>query len=146
MAKSLPVIDRNLAFEKSVELLRKCTSPHGFLASSENIDNYHRVFARDSMILSMAALMLDTDEFVETIKSSLRTLKKYSGKHGEIPSNVDGDSGSVSFGGNVGRVDSNMWFIVGAGEYILRYDDKAFFEEMREMIEKILFFVRSMGI
>jgi hypothetical protein len=139
MAKSLPVIDRNLAFEKSVELLRKCTSPHGFLASSENIDNYHRVFARDSMILSMAALMLDTDEFVETIKSSLRTLKKYSGKHGEIPSNVDGDSGSVSFGGNVGRVDSNMWFIVGAGEYILRYDDKAFFEEMREMIEKILF-------
>jgi hypothetical protein len=46
------------AEQRSLDMLRNCLTPSGFGASSSNVDNYARVWARDGIIAGFFSLSL----------------------------------------------------------------------------------------
>jgi len=136
-------MNRSLEFEagydKAVALLHACATPDGFVASPSDHDNYRRVWSRDGAIISLAALLSQDDELIETARRTFETLVAHQGPHGEIPSNVDTVAQRVSYGGTTGRVDADLWFVIGCGEYWLETGDDAFLERLLPAIEKVRF-------
>lgn len=126
-------------YEKACELLHQCRTRVGFLASPSESDNYRRIWSRDGVILSLAAMLTDEPELVESARETLNTLARFQGPHGEIPSNVDPTSQRISYGGTTGRVDASLWFVIGCGEYWKCSGDHEFIERMVPVLEKVRF-------
>mgnify|MGYP001292084739 CR=1 FL=1 len=126
-------------YQQAISLLSRCCSPDGFLASFQKRYNYHRIWGRDGAINSLAALLTGHQDLIDCGRRTLLTLAKHQGPHGEIPSNVDPLSGRISYGGTVGRVDSNLWFLIGCGEYWQRSADEDFLDRIREPLERVVF-------
>lgn len=126
------------AYQKSLETLKKCAKPEGFVASVTEKDNYYRVFSRDAVIMSLAALATGDEELRECTKNSLLILGDTQGEHGEIASNVALDKSSISFGGTAGRVDATIWFVIGVVQYYKHTGDKNFLEKMFPKLERCM--------
>ena len=125
--------------KRAIDILLSCSSDDGFLASPTEHDNYRRIWARDGVIIGLAALLTENDHLCNSFKNTLLTLARYQGPHGEIPSNVDPNSERVSFGGTTGRVDADLWFVIGCGEYWAATGDDDFLEHIFPAIEKTRF-------
>ncbi len=126
-------------YEKAVDLIRVCETESGFLASPTRKDNYRRIWSRDGVIIGMTGLLIEDTSLTDTMKQTLQTLADHQGPHGEIPSNVDTSTGRVSYGGMTGRVDADLWFMVGCGEYWHRTLDDAFIASMMPVLKKVSF-------
>ncbi len=130
------------AVAQAQALIRRCSCPHGFLAGPDSIDNYGRVWGRDGVITGLAVLMAEDQELIKTFRKTLFTLATHQGPHGEIPSNVGfngGDKDKISYGGTAGRVDADLWFVIGCCEYWQKTRDDSFLEKMMPVIEKVMF-------
>jgi GH15 family glucan-1,4-alpha-glucosidase len=130
----------NLNYKKAIELLQKCSSSEGFLASAQDVSNYKRVWARDGVICGLAALASGEEDLIETFKNTLEILAKNQHKNGTIPSNVLVSNGisEVSYGGLAGRVDAVTWFIIGVCQYAFYKNDVDFVAQYDIEIEKCL--------
>ena len=126
-------------YTRSLALLHECCSEDGFLASPSPHDNYRRVWARDGVIIGLAALMSGDQELVASLRHTLLTLARHQGPHGEIPSNVDTAAGRVSYGGTTGRVDADLWFIIGCCQYWQVTGDDDFLGDMMPVLERVRF-------
>ncbi|MDH5181804.1 MAG: glycoside hydrolase 100 family protein [Gammaproteobacteria bacterium] len=126
-------------YQRAEQLLGECSNPDGFLAAASEHDNYRRIWARDGVIVGLAALMSGNEALVRTLRATLTTLARYQGPHGEIPSNVDTGTQRISYGGTTGRVDADLWFIIGCGEYWRATGDHAFLENIIPAVEKTRF-------
>jgi GH15 family glucan-1,4-alpha-glucosidase len=130
----------NFAYNKAIELLHKCSSSEGFLASAENISNYKRVWARDGVICGLAALASGDEMLIETFKNTLNTLANNQHQNGTIPSNVmtNGSDVEVSYGGLAGRVDAVTWFVIGICQYAFYKKEDTFIKKYEANIELCL--------
>jgi len=130
----------NTSYTKSIELLHRCSSSEGFLASAENITNYKRVWARDGVICGLAALASGDDQLIATFKNTLETLADNQHANGTIPSNVmvSAENSEVSYGGLAGRVDAVSWFVIGICQYAFYKNDAAFVTKYELQIQKCL--------
>ncbi len=126
------------AYKESKKLLEYISTPAGFVASAIDTDNYHRIFARDGVIATIAALLTEDKKLIKTGKQTLLTLAKYQDETGRIVSNVSPDGKRVSFGIQVGRIDASAWFIIGVGQYVKRTKDIAFAKKMHPYIKKTI--------
>lgn len=126
-------------YQHALELLRMCSTEDGFLASPSQRDNYRRIWARDGVILGLAALMTGDHELCASFKHTLLTLARHQGPHGEIPSNVETAAGRISYGGTTGRVDADLWFIIGCAQYWRASGDDDFLSATLPVIEKAHF-------
>ncbi len=126
-------------YEHALELLRRCVTPDGFLASTTPQENYKRVWSRDGVVMGLAGLLTDDTTLHQSFFDTLRTLKENQGPHGEIPSNVDPSTKNVSYGGNTGRVDAGLWYVIGCGAYWRHTQDKHFLQTVLPSIEAITF-------
>ena len=121
------------AYNKSIWILEKCSTPNGFFAA---YPGYDMVFARDSMIMSLGASLID-NKFKETFKNSLITLANNQSKLGQIPNAVDKYSkrkGHVDFK----SIDSTLWFIIGEFFYKESYKDSSLFKAHKKNIERAI--------
>lgn len=132
-------VNREEGYQRALALLHACSSEHGFLASPSKTANYRRVWARDGVILGLAGLLCTDIELLETFRRTLQILADNQGPHGEIPSNVDPDSGRVSYGGTTGRVDSELWFVIGCGEFWRATGDDAFLDAVLPVLNRVSF-------
>jgi glycogen debranching enzyme len=123
--------------ERALAMMRSCIAQEGFLATPEPHDNYRRVWGRDSSIMSLAAAASGDDELVAAAKRTFRTLARYQGPHGEIPSTFDPQTGRVSYGGTAGRVDNDLWFVIGSVELWRRTGDHELLEQLAPSLERV---------
>ncbi|MDY7109618.1 MAG: glycoside hydrolase 100 family protein [Planctomycetota bacterium] len=123
--------------DEAIALLRDCLTDDGFVATPIERHNYHRVWGRDGGIISLAALLSGDEELIDGSRRTLATLARHQGPHGEIPSNVDARTERVSYGGTAGRVDADLWFLIGCGRYWQFTGDEDFLHEMLEPMEKV---------
>ena len=130
---------RKEGYEKARNLLWQLVTDDGFLASSVSRDNYRRIWARDGVIIGLAALMTGIESLVDAMRKTLKTLANHQGEHGEIPSNVDTSTQRISYGGTTGRVDADLWFVIGCTEYWLATGDDDFLNEMLPALERVRF-------
>lgn len=126
MTPKKKIITKENSYRKSVELLKECSTPHGFIASAERKNKYERVWSRDGVICGLAALMSEEKKLIECFRHTLNTLMEYQHELGFIPSNVDFLNKKVSYGGSAGRVDATLWYIIGVSQYFKRTKDKNF--------------------
>ena len=126
-------------YTRALALLRECNTEDGFLASPSQHDNYRRIWARDGVILGLAALTSGDRELVAGMRHTLSTLASHQGPHGEIPSNVDTLAGRVSYGGTAGRIDADLWFLIGCCQYWQATGDEAFLDDMLPVMERVRF-------
>ncbi|SHF84746.1 Alkaline and neutral invertase [Flavobacterium segetis] len=128
----------DINYSKAIELLQKVSSTEGFLASTNNVSNYKRVWARDGVICGLAALASGDEKLIQTFRITLETLGNNQHKNGTIPSNVmtNGEKIEVSYGGLAGRVDAVTWFMIGVCQYAYYTNDFAFVAKFNGHIEK----------
>ncbi len=125
--------------EQALRLLHACNTEHGLLATPTENANYRRIWGRDGVVLGLAALMSGDPELIAGFGRTLETLARHQGPHGEIPSNVDPLAQRVSYGGTVGRVDANLWFVIGLGEYWHATGDDGLLERLLPVLERVQF-------
>ncbi len=126
-------------YDRARALLHRCATSFGFVAAPFGHGNYARIWSRDGVIQSLAGLLTGDQDLVDAARAHLETLAEYRGPHGEIPSNVDPESRRVSYGGTAGRVDADLWFVIGVGEYWAATGDDAFLEQVRPVVDGVLF-------
>lgn len=126
-------------YRRAIALLHDCSTPDGYVASPIKRDNYRRIWARDGVIMGLAALLDGDRDLVDTFRQTLTTLRDHQGPHGEIPSNVDTRTDRISYGGTTGRVDADLWFIIGCGRYWQITGDDAFLDAVLPAIERVRF-------
>jgi len=117
-----PLIEE--AYGHALEILRRCVTPHGFRASGL-LPGYPQVWARDSMITGLGAVLSGEAELLAAFRASLDTLGSHQSELGLIPLNVHPETGECSTE-NAGAVDANLWFILGHYYHTLRTGDLAY--------------------
>jgi glycogen debranching enzyme len=124
------------ALEKAQTILKSECSPIGLMASPEG---YPHVWARDSVITSLGALLSPGHEIC--LRTSLLTLTGQQSELGAIPNNVSVATGRLDHT-NAGSVDSNLWFILG---HLFQYrvsGDAAFLRAQWSTLEQALLWLR----
>ncbi|MBI5804298.1 hypothetical protein HY450_03575 [Candidatus Pacearchaeota archaeon] len=119
------------AYKKAIEVLEKCSTPHGFNAA---YPGYDALWSRDGMIMSLGASLIGT-KFKETIAKSISELAKYQSEKGQIPNAIDIYSTRrkhVDFQ----SVDSTLWFIIGNFVYKERFNDSSLLKDNLRKIKK----------
>lgn len=138
----MPMVSEELkttGYRQAVELLRACATRNGFVASAQDRMNYQRIWSRDSTVAALAALSIGDQELIQTARRTFETLLDHQGPHGEVPSNVDPKTGRVSYGGTAGRLDGNLWLIIGCGAYWKATGDDAFLDRYIKPLERVQF-------
>ncbi len=125
-----------LALEKAQEVLAQECCPLGLMASSEG---YRQVWARDSVITSLGALLTPGHE--ECLPRSLETLAGQQSELGAIPNNVSVATGRLDHT-NAGSVDSNLWYILGHYFNNQESGDAGFIRKYWPSLEKALLWLR----
>ena len=119
------------AYDEAIGLLRSLLAgsecgPIGFVASNLDIDNYKRLFTRDTFWIGMAALLSGEPDLIGGFRSSLEVLRDTQRRDdGAIASNVSCD-GKVSYGIINPRVDPTSLYIIGCVEYYRHTGDGSF--------------------
>jgi len=139
--------DRDLIEEakiKSIDLIRSLVTPQGFIASSQDVDNYKKIFSRDGIIAGIASVRLGEKDLTNAFKQTLLTLQSHQDITGRIPSNVSLDEKKVSYGTTVGRIDASIWYIVGVCLYYTQTKDKKFIKKSKASVEKVIFYLECL--
>lgn len=134
-------------YKEAIALLEKASSPAGIFASTENKDNYRRVWARDGMIAGIAGLVADNEVVIEGMRKAIIHLAKKQHTQGQIPSNIAFGLGDtiteVSYGKLVGRVDATTWWIIGTCIYLLRNEDEVLKNALYPNVEAAMDVLKS---
>jgi hypothetical protein len=123
---------------QALQTIYNSITPHGILASQQNVGNYARIWSRDSMMTGLCGLLIHDATITEAHKNSIYTLAKQQGAQGQIPSNVNvtPTNTEVSYGTLVGRVDATTWWLIGTLSYIVITKDDAMFTQLQPNITK----------
>jgi glycogen debranching enzyme len=124
------------ALQKAHAILSSECSPIGLMASPEG---YPHVWARDSVITSLGALLSPGHE--SCLPVSLRTLASQQSELGAIPNNVSVATGRLDHT-NAGSMDSNLWFILGHMFQYRASGDAALLRGQWPILEKALLWLR----
>jgi GH15 family glucan-1,4-alpha-glucosidase len=131
-------MDIQIANEAALGLLRRASHRTGFLASAIEKDNYKRVWARDGVITGIAALSSRENDLIYTFHQTLITLGNHISPQGHVPSNVDINSGRVSYGGLAGRADAGSWWLIGLCLYVKYTGEKHLIDRFESEIENVI--------
>ena len=127
----------DLCYEKSIDALKECSSPHGLFASGPP-HGYNTVWSRDSMISFLGASLLS--DFKKQFVLTIKTLSKYQSKLGQIPNCVDLYDKKRKKQVTYTTIDSTLWYIIGHHIYAKNYDDNLL-KKYKKNIDKALTWV-----
>ena len=124
--------------DAALKIIKKSIISEGILASSAKIDNYNRIWARDSSMAGIVGVWLNDKEIAEGLKNSVLTLLRHQNHLGQIPSNVAvyADKETASYGSLVGRIDCNSWWIIACCIYLKYSKDEVLKQQLEEPIKK----------
>jgi len=141
------MIDNNvidICYQKSIELLKRNSCKHGFLASSPQEKaterNYLSVFSRDASICSLGAFASGDKELIKTAKKSILTLARKQADNGQIPNYVKPADGWVDFW-RLGCIDATLWWLLSLKYYDKYSGDKKLFVRLKEKAKKACFWL-----
>lgn len=114
------------AHQKSIELLRQNSSPHGYLAAPLNLTkpSYASLFGRDTSICALATLDSTDPQLAQTAVISLDTLRQARSNLGQIPFRADPQTGYRDFW-FPGNLDSTLWWLLASLRLVQLYPQLA---------------------
>jgi len=111
------------AYCQAVKVLEKCVKKTGFYASGLP-GGYEATWARDSMITSLGASLVDK-KFKQPFTKSLKLLTKHQSKLGQIPNCVGSYNIERRSDITFNSIDSTLWYLIGHYVYAYAYQDKS---------------------
>jgi sucrose-6F-phosphate phosphohydrolase len=135
------------AYAKALEALRRNITPLGFSACSlaDNIvtgtdANYRSVWGRDGAITIINTLWLDDQDILDCSRRTLETLLGAISPTGQIPANVRIEDGKPDYSGvgNICAIDSGLWLIIAAQNYVARTDDIDFLNRHAAALQRAM--------
>lgn len=133
-------------YQEALRVIHKACTPHGILASAQDVDNYQRIFCRDAVITGIAGLLADDERTITAFRASLLHLAEAQGSIGQIPSNIgqnESHTQTVSYGGLAGRVDATTWWIIGAGIFLHNRTDSALQTALEPVVHRAFAALRA---
>jgi len=97
-------------YRGAAESLRRCCVPDGLKASGR-ARGYRQIWARDSMITLLGARLIHDDQIQDALHASISTLRRHRSRAGEIPNNIDSETGRPNFRA---YADGGLWWIIGS--------------------------------
>ena len=97
-------------YKRAIDSIRRCCGPWGIEASGRTV-GHHQVWARDSMIASLGARLVDDVRIQTALRASVSLLKDHQAPTGAIPNNVDCATLRPNFRA---YADGGLWWIVGS--------------------------------
>jgi len=94
----------------AIEALRRCCIPDGLKASGRPL-GHHQIWARDSMVASLGARLVDDAEIQAALRASVALLSRHRTPWGAIPNNVDAATLRPNFRA---YADGGLWWIIGS--------------------------------
>ncbi len=128
------------AYGRALDVLRACVHEHGFKASAL-AGGYPHVWARDSAVTMLGALLTGEQDLIDASRASLVTLGRTQTELGMIHLNLDTRTGAVTTE-NSGAVDANLWFILGHWAHWQATSDESFVRENWLALEKAALWLR----
>lgn len=123
-------------YNLALNLLHEASTPYGFVAAVQEHDNYKRIWTRDGVITSVAALLSGDEALIKTAKATLETIFNNQHKFGFMPSNVSPKDSSVSYGGTSGRADNPSWAVIGLASYTILTDDNTLWNKYNSEVDR----------
>ncbi len=114
----------DIAYREACQVLHACIDQMGIKASAL-ASGYPQIWARDSMITLLGAILLDDVEIRAALRRSLETLSDHQAESGCIPSNVVIKDRRTDFRA---YMDGNAWYLIGHHLYFEATQDEAFLE------------------
>lgn len=150
--KTSPLGERELRFiregyEAALDGLRRNITPKGFSAcslednSTTGTDaNYRSVWARDGSITICGTIELEDEDIRQCQRATLETLLSCVSPPGQIPANVNLDTGQPDYSGVGGicSIDSGLWVVIAFAEYIRKTQDYGFLRDHMEVLQKVM--------
>ncbi|MCK5510532.1 hypothetical protein KAI65_03245 [Candidatus Parcubacteria bacterium] len=128
------------AYKKAVEVLEACATKKGFYASGLK-GGYEAVWARDSMIAALGASLVE-NKFKLPFAQSLRNLKEWQTKNGQIPNCVGSYNLDRRSDKTYNTIDSSLWFIIGSYIFAEKYNSHGLFKEHKKAIARALVWLK----
>jgi glycogen debranching enzyme len=100
----------DLVYSNAVESIRRCCGPWGLKASGRAL-GHHQVWARDSIIASLGARLIDDREIQDALRAGISLLRRNQTPNGAIPNNVDYATLHPNFRA---YADGGLWWIIGS--------------------------------
>lgn len=122
------------AYREALKVLQNCSHSLGMKASAK-VRGYSQVWARDSMISLLGALLVDDEAIRYVLRMSITTLRNYQSSLGIIPNNVDARTKKVNF---QAYADGGLWFVIGNESFFRATGDKSFLKQNYAAIKKVL--------
>ena len=125
---------------EALRVLRQCATPMGLKASALQ-RGYPHVWARDSAVTALGAVLSGDPDLLAAARGSLETLTAHQSDLGLVPLNVSVEDGLVSTE-NAGAVDSNLWYLL---HHLLLYratGDAGYVRQRWPAIERALTWLR----
>lgn len=124
------------SYQQALNLLSEASTSSGFVAAVQEQDNYKRVWTRDGVITSIAALLSGKEKLIKTARATIDTLFNKQHANGFMPSNVSPEDGTASYGGTSGRADNPSWAVIGLSTYTILTEDYSLWEKYQQQLEK----------
>ena len=124
--------DISEAREQAHQVLLRCATAKGFAASGLEA-GYAQVWARDSAITALGAMVTGDPSMTDAVRASLISLGSHQSDKGLVPLNVNPETGYVSTE-NAGAVDPNLWFVLGHYLHFSATGDLTFLDQWWEGI------------
>ncbi len=114
-------IDTNLldeCYRRSLDLLRRNSTPDGILASARTEKavgrHYASIFGRDAAICALGMAASGEPDLIDSARAGLLTLARHQAPNGQIPKYVKPETGEVDFW-YTGCIDATLWWLAAVG-------------------------------
>lgn len=108
-----PIIEE--CSRKSIELLRRNSTPQGILAATPSPEaearHYSRIFGRDAAICVLGMVVSGDESLIASARRSLLTLAEHQAQNGQIPKYVDPLGKEADFW-YLGCIDATLWWLI----------------------------------
>ncbi len=122
------------AYHQALRVLGTCARPRGMTASARP-HGYPQVWARDSMITLMGAVLADDREINLSLKACFKLLAEHQTPLGLIPTNVHIKRLKPNF---QAYADGGLWLIIGSANFFQQTGDEKFLKQIYPTVRKAL--------
>lgn len=127
-------------YNKAINVLKHCSKSSGFSASGFK-GGYEGLWARDSMIASLGASLINT-KFKNVSKRSLELLSSFQSELGQIPNAVGDYNTDRKSRITFNTINSSLWYLIGHFVYSKSYKDNELLVKYRENIGKAFLWLK----
>ena len=129
------------AYKGAINVIAHCARATGFYASGLP-GGYEATWARDSMVTSLGATLVDDSKFQIAFRKSLELLSANQSELGQIPNAVGSYNTDRRSDVTFNSIDSSLWYLIGQYVYANSYGDEKLLRRFKKNIDRVFLWLQ----